>query len=128
MRDLLISIYEKFHDPQSPICEDSIYVPVGISLIIATLAIAIIYYIFLNGFRARFNKWHHWLFCLILNFIIGFLAPIIVVANLGGDQASAFSSDTLLLCLINSIYSLVFFILVSMLLKWGSPHARRTPV
>jgi hypothetical protein len=128
MRDLLISLYERFHDPQSPIYEDRIYVPLGISLILATLAIAIVFYFFLNGFRARFNKWSHWLFCLILNCIIGFLAPILIVASLGGDQASAFSSDTLVLCLINSSYSFLFFIVVSMVLKWGSPHASRTPI
>lgn len=128
MRDLIIRLYERLHDAQSPIYEDSIYVPVGIALILCTVATGVIYYLILNGFRARFSKrWPHWWACLFVNLVIAFLAPILIVWNLSDENTGYFGSDTLLLCLINALYSVVLFFLVSMALKWWSPHARRTP-
>jgi hypothetical protein len=128
MRDLLIRLYALFHDPQSPIYEDKVYVPVGVALILISLSIGIIYYFVLNGIRERFSeRWPYWWGCLFLNLFIGFLTPILIVRNLGDDQAGPFSSDTLILCLINCGYAVVAFFLVSMAFKWFSPHARRTP-
>jgi hypothetical protein len=128
MRELFNHLYEFLHDSQSPVYEDKVYFTVGIWLILTTLLIGVIFYCVVNRLRAKYYKrWPHWGGCLILNMVIGFLVPIIIVHSLGDDQIGAFSPDTLLLSLINMLYAAVFFFLASMVLKWFSLSAKYTP-
>jgi len=120
-------LYALLHGQQDPIFEDKIYQPVGIMLLLSTLFIVGIYYFGFNGLRAKFSTRRSWYAFLTFDVVLNFLAVIFIVRALGGGHADPFSFATLLLCLINALYTAIVFFVFSIILKMGSPNARRTP-
>jgi hypothetical protein len=122
----LVWLYEVLHGQQeNPVYRDEIYKSVGIGLIVTTLALTVVYYYILNGLWARFGRtWPNWIAFLILNVLINAALVLWITSN---NDVEVFTMTTLLLCLINALYAGFGFFLSSILFKWGSPHARRTP-
>jgi hypothetical protein len=118
--------YELLHGKQDAIFRDEIYVPVGTILVISTLVLCALYYYFLNGLRARFNRTGHWATTLLLNVLLNIVAVVWVSYGLSDD--ANFGTAVLILCLIDGLYAAIAFTLASLAFKWLSPHARYTPV
>jgi hypothetical protein len=119
-------IYELLHGKQEPIFREQIYAPVGVILVISTLAICALYYYFVNGLRARFNKRWHWALTLVCNVLLN--AAAVVWVSMGQAETGDIETAILVLCLINGLYAAIAFILASFIFKWVSPHANCTPV
>ena len=70
------TIYELLHGKQEPVFREQIYAPVGVILVISTLLLCALYYYFLNGLRARFNKRTHWSIALVCNVLLNATAVV----------------------------------------------------
>jgi hypothetical protein len=120
------ALYELLHGNQDPVFREQIYVPVGIILVISTLLICVLYYYFLNGLRAKFNKKGHWIVALVCNAVLN-IVSVLWVSTWQTDTQNI-GTAILILCLINALYAAIAFTIASLIFKWGSPHASYTPV
>ena len=119
-------MYELFLGQQDPVFREQIYATVGIILVISTLLMCVLYYYFLNGLRARFNRRGHWIVALVCNVLLNIAS--VVWVSIWQTDAGDIGTAILLLCLINALYAAIAFIVASLLFKWGSPHASYTRV
>lgn len=97
----------------------------GLQLILITLAMVLIYYYLLNRIMSTgWYKTQHWVLFLLLNAVIAFAIPLIQVSNNGIET----HSYTYMFAFVNTVYSLILFFLLSILLKRGSVQAWTTPM
>lgn len=114
------------------------FITIGSYMIIASLAIALIYYYAIN--HPRFNRWWSWLIMLFLSAIINFSVGFVYVYNrlYGGQIPSCFmeaDDDSILLstgnCILfgltNAFIGIVFFFIFSMIFKWWSRNSKHSP-
>jgi len=124
--DIVNFLYELLHGDQDPVYEDKIYLTAAITLVLSALALGIIFYYLLNGFRAKYSKtWPWWWLFLIATVVFNFVSVLFIAHDF--PPAEAFSAVTFGLCFINAAYSAVVFFFLSLLLKLVSPHASKTP-
>lgn len=110
--------------------EESLYLPIGLSMILIPMVFLTLYYYVVNS--ARFSKWWHWLLFVAIicaiNFVISYsisysgivaIYPDVIPEGLGIYSFS--------LSLINAIYCFIVSFIWSMIIKWGSSQCRRTP-
>jgi peptidoglycan biosynthesis protein MviN/MurJ (putative lipid II flippase) len=122
----ITTAYEFLHGKQDAVFRDEIYVPVGTILVISTIVLCVLYYYFLNGLRARFNRTRHWALTLLLNVVLNTVAVAWISYGLSDD--ANFETAVLILCLVDALYAALAFTVASFALKWLSPHASCTPV
>jgi putative effector of murein hydrolase len=97
----------------------------GLQLFLITLAMVLIYYYVLNRILSTgLYKTQHWVIFLLLNAVIAFAIPLMQVSNNDIEM----HSYTYMFAFVNTIYSLILFFLLSILLKRGSVQAWTTPM
>lgn len=146
MKDFFASLYELLKPLYGPDLADhlygllpdgtfggpSLYPTVGLFLFIGTPVGAILYYYGLN--KVRYSRWYHWLFALLLIGLVewfvafylpykdkenGLIAPQIE-PNISMSNLVGFG-------MVNLIYSIALFFLVSILIKRWSRNCSTTP-
>jgi hypothetical protein len=102
---------------------DHLFRTVGLLNLIISLAICLIFYLALGRWR---NVWHtrfDWSVTLIACALVGFG----VAFGLSKKSIGPTDSYLLLFSLMSGFLAIVFFVILSLLLKRFSIHARRTP-
>lgn len=111
---------------ETPLYRNEIFPDVGgITLLLISLLMVVFYYYVLNHLlqTARLSHWYHWLGVLIINAIIAFGFAVYYCRI---NEATP-DSYIYWFAAANALYSGIFFLLFSMLLKWKSNNAARTP-
>lgn len=112
------------------------FVMYGVIAFFIALAFVLIYYYLIN--HPRFNKWWHWGIMLlivgVLNFLIGAIKTLseldaghISDCLVYGSNGGVSASNLWMFGLANLLVSVIFFILLSIGLKWWSTNCKRTP-
>jgi hypothetical protein len=122
----LIFLYASLLDLPA-IYEDKIYGSVATWMVVSALLAFLFFYYVLGWFRARFSTTGHWLLALAILIILNILLAVCVVGASDAQEAHVFSTDMLQLCLMNALFAATFFFLLTLVFKWWSPNAKKTP-
>jgi predicted neutral ceramidase superfamily lipid hydrolase len=126
LTDFIATLYQLLHGIQdSAAFEDKIYPQSMAALAFWGLVVAAAYYYLLGWFSAEFNMRRHWFLALILNCILSMLTVVAICRFDSGTWGMAPPSVTLVL--IQGLYAAALFLILTLIMKWGSPNARRTP-
>ena len=109
----------------------NIFSLVGIITLIITIVLCFAYYYLIN--HPRFNRWWSWLIVLItaavINFGIAF--GLTFSDNLNDNISSDIADISYFNCLgfgfTNVIVSSLYFVIISLIIKWGSRNAKYSP-
>ncbi|WP_017731577.1 hypothetical protein [Nafulsella turpanensis] len=131
MKDIFRFLYELIIGrPQppmeTPLYRNDIFPDVGgITLLLITMGMVILYYYLLNHFMrtAVFSHWYHWLAILLINAAIAFGYAVYYCRI---NEATP-DSYIYWFAAANALYSAIFFLLFSMAVKWKSNNAAHTP-
>jgi hypothetical protein len=109
-----------------PAYATNIYPSVGLFTLIFAIVFALIFYVALGRWK---NVWYtriHWVITLVL---LAALSAVFGMFQAKGETASdSFDSFMIKFGLINALYAVVYFILLSLLLKRFSIYSKRTPL
>lgn len=119
--------------------ETNMFIGIGLSMIIITLAVTICYYYVIN--HPRLNNWKGWLFFLGINAVINFFVGWQWVLNhyyagymvkkdkvTGEDVDLPINyGDILAFGVTNMIDAIIAFIVFSYIIKWWSTNCSRAP-
>lgn len=114
--------------------ENSLYLPVGIWMILVPVFLLVVYYYVVNA--ASLNKWWHWLILVVaiavINFFIGYGTAYNGIWDVYEQQnvdqpGYSISINSLTFGLINAMWGVLVSFVWSMIIKWGSRNCRRTP-
>jgi hypothetical protein len=127
LQSFFIAAFELLHGSQdNPAFRDSVYAPAGFWLLITSVLSALFYYYFLNFFWARFSRfWPHWSSVALITMLVN--CVIALGIELPIPDLDLFSAASLGLVFIDALYAFLGFLVVSTIIKWGSPNANRTP-
>ena len=107
--------------------QNQVYPEAGIILIITTLAVSLLYYYYLNFKFGRYYSLTSWFWMMLTNsLIIGVITYFITRGNLGKPMCPV-SNYIIWMGIINSVYGVLLFFLVSLVLKIKSPMGKKTP-
>jgi hypothetical protein len=102
--------------------DPSLYISVGIYMLISSVLLAILFYVILN--KPNFSRWYHWLLILLVNFVIswflGFWLPYLDydTGNIAADIVPYISTnDIVMFGLVNGILSIFWFSISSFLCR-----------
>lgn len=105
-----------------------LYTPIGLVALGVAVLFFVLYYYIINS--AKLNKWWHWLIVMLLvgiiSFFIGYAWTNAELPNVS-ECLTVKVGDCWLFGLANAIVSVLFFIVLSFIGKWGSTQCRRTP-
>lgn len=107
----------------SPEYAEGIFESTGLITLVIAFILAFIFYVALGRWR---NVWHtrtHWVITIILSAAIGFG----VAFSLAKNELGAVDGYLIRFAVFNMIYSIIYFILFSLLLKNFSIFSKRTP-
>ena len=125
LQDIFSAVYGLPHGSQGPLFVQEIYPLIGPMLILATFLTFWLYYYVIGRTTATFNMFGEWISTLLVN------AVVCVLTVVGGCRFSfnswTFDGPVLLLMLIQFVYAIILFTLMSAAGKWWSINARRTP-
>jgi hypothetical protein len=107
--------------------QNKIYPEIGLYLIVLTVIFSVFYYYYLNSRFGRYYSLGSWFFLLGLCSIAVWLTTWLRARSILEDPIIDVSSQLLWIGIINAIYAAVLFVLLALLLKWGSPMGKRTP-
>ncbi len=126
MNLLFIDVYEKILDTfdTTGIDHSDAYNSVGIATIFIVLLLPIVYYLVICNKTTKFSERKHWVYTLIINFILVFLITFGITSTLVPDAVNSF---VLVFSLINAIISLIIFFIASIVLKRWSTNGIATP-
>ena len=131
MNTFFADFYELFYEQTADnfsmnLYDFNLYSIIGIVTIVVSILSMATFYYFINS--SRFNKLHHWLIFLGLNFLIVFaftyLHPKDVMYSEGEDVEASFF---LLFALVNSGIATLYYTVLSFLLKRWSTNCSTTP-
>ena len=109
-----------------PAYASNIYPSVGLFTLIFALVFVLIFYVALGRWK---NVWYtrvHWVITMVLLAVVsGGFGLIQAKAETG---ASGFDSFMIKFAVINAVYAVVYFIILSLLLKRFSIYSKRTPL
>jgi hypothetical protein len=137
--ELGLHMYGNYPCPTAGFTNQSLYVPIGIFMLVSSLFFTLLFYYAIN--HPRFNRWWSWLLVLLvssgLNFFIGFYRTSIdlksesICPDLVKDPVSGFLYITNFNCIgfgfVNSILALLAFIILSFSLRWWSKNCSTCP-
>ena len=106
--------------------QENLFSYIGLISIITSFVLVISFYFIIN--RPSFSRWNHWLYVLLINFLIAFLIGFLIpqnTFNLLGLQYEAF--EYIIFGLKNALISTVLFIFWTYCFKWWKGHAKGTP-
>jgi hypothetical protein len=125
MQTIFIFIYEFFCGKNQNISDyrDRIFRDVGLLTLLIAVTICLLFYVAIGRWK---NIWHtllHWAITIILCAVIGVGLAYGVAKSIIG----AADSYLILFAFMNAVVINIYFILLSLILKRFSIHARRTP-
>lgn len=123
----------------SPEQMSNMYIGIGISMLIISIAVAVCYYYIIN--HPRLNNWWGWLIFLIVNAVINFVVGWQWVLKdyyeghmVKKDAATGKivdlpiqTDDILAFGVTNMIDAIIVFIVISYIIKWWSTNCSRAP-
>jgi predicted neutral ceramidase superfamily lipid hydrolase len=138
LKDLIANFYElwgaaylgNFSDQMF---NNDLYFSVALfSIIISTILTIAYYYVVDRPGTAKFSIWSlNLLVGAIINFIIAFVSAnndlTEIFASIGEEVPTSFTSDMMVFSIINSMWTVLFMFLVSMLIKWKSTNSSYVP-
>lgn len=121
--ELLYTFNSLYHDTYSTEYSELIFPLVGLLSAAITIALNLIFYAGLGRMTTKFSLRKHWGFFLIMNMTICFLIAFFIA------KSEVYEVDGYLLTfsVLNMVYSLVFFIAISILTRKTSKYAKLTP-
>jgi hypothetical protein len=127
LETFFVTLFELLHGNQNnPAFRESVYFPAGVWLLLLTSVTVIFYYYVLNVVWARYSKtWPHWTIVAISSVLLNCVAVLLVERAV--PDLALLSPGSVSLLLVDALYAFVAFFLLSMIAKWPSPNARRTP-
>ena len=109
-----------------PTYASNIFPSVGLFTLIFAVVFALIFYLALGRWR---NVWYtrgHWVMTIVLLALLS--AAFGMFQALGETGADSFDSYMIKFGIINALYAVVYFIILSFLLKRFSIYSKRTPM
>ncbi|MCB9018133.1 MAG: hypothetical protein H6544_05985 [Prevotellaceae bacterium] len=121
----------------------NVFNKIGLLVLLISLVLSFVYYYVLNS--AKWNRWWHWLIvmfvCGIVNFYVGVQSVLadFLDGNIGDclmytrDENSEIisqlinESDCWMFGVANMIVSMIFFFVLSFVIKWKSTNCKHTP-
>jgi hypothetical protein len=126
LQGLLSSVYGLLHGAQGPLFTEQIYPQIGAALLGLTLLSGLLYYYVFGWTTATLNMTRHWVIALVINAVL----CMVTVVGISRFELGGFDVDApivMSLVLIQGLYAALLFVIMSALIKWGSPNARCTP-
>ena len=108
----------------NPAYANTIYSSVGLFTLIIALVFAVVFYLLLGRWRPIWDKQKHWLVTIVALAVIAFSMALSLAKGATGEEVDAYMVT---FSLINAVYAVVYFIIMSFLLKRASIFAKRTP-
>ncbi|QHT67674.1 hypothetical protein GXP67_14060 [Rhodocytophaga rosea] len=132
MQELFTFLYELFigeHPNEAALIRGEIFPSVGLLTLFITLIAVIVYYYGMNSLstRARFNYNGYWFAVLLVNAVICFIIALNKIANGLEVHFDDYEPYFYFFAVENAFYSMLFFVLFSLLLKTWSRHAPYVP-
>jgi hypothetical protein len=132
MQELFTFLYELFigeHPNEAALIRGEIFPSVGLLTLFITLIAVIVYYYGMNSLstRARFNYNGYWFGVLLVNAVICFIIALNKIANGLEVHFDDYEPYFYFFAVENAFYSMLFFVLFSLLLKTWSRHAPYVP-
>lgn len=109
----------------------NLYMPIGLTLVISTLALLVVYYYIID--HPKFAKWYHWLLWTLLICGINFCVAYYITYNelevvyAQKEQAMPYSVEFFSFSVVNALWTFLFGLATSALIKWKSINCKRTP-
>ena len=127
MNDFLEKLFPYQGDFSERLYEYGLYSNIMLISLLLSLALVGAFYYIINS--PRFNKWHHWLLFLLIDFVLIFQVATFYPKSYLADMDEYFSFDVCAMFgLMNAVYAAVLFIIFSFSLKWWSTNASTTPI
>ena len=111
---------------------NNFYLPIFIITMVVVVISALAYYYLLN--HPRYNRWYHWsIWCSItclINSIITWIAASDMLYTFYAEQGmdAGFSwTNYFVISAVSYLWSNVFFLIFSFIIKWGSCNCKRSP-
>jgi Na+-driven multidrug efflux pump len=122
-------IYEMFY--YSPEFSDAMYNSgqyflISIVTTVAAWGLPLIYYYAIDS--VRLSRWYHWLIFLAINVVVVTSITFPYINKTLSVHGYDFSNQLFHLVFINTIFSILLFIIVSFSLRWWSTNCRHTPI
>ncbi|SFF00352.1 hypothetical protein SAMN05518672_1144 [Chitinophaga sp. CF118] len=108
----------------NPAYEESIYSFVGLTTLIISIIFASVFYLFLGRWRPVWDKLKHWLITIVVLAIATNLLAFNMARMITEENTDAYMVT---FSFINALYAVVYFIILSFILKRASIFAKRTP-
>jgi len=102
----------------------NIYPAVGLITLILSALFALIFYLFLGRWKPIWDKQKHWLVTIVLLAVTASGFAYSQALSTTGDDSDSYMVT---FSFINALYAVVYFIILSLLLKRASIFAKRTP-
>lgn len=108
--------------------QNRIYPEIGLYMIVITFVSCLFFYYYLNLKFGRYYSALSWFIALSVNSVlVGIVTYRVGKKMLGGPPIDV-SGHLLWISIINSIYAIGLFFLLSAIMKWKSPMGKRTPI
>lgn len=99
----------------------------GIYLLLISVISCIIYYYYLNSRFGNYYSNKSWCWWMFINSFLIALTTFITGKVIFGSFICPTTTHVIWLSIINFVYGLLLFFIISILVKWKSPMAKRTP-
>ena len=115
-----IIIGENYNYPEY---RDGIFSTVGLITFIISVVTCLIYYLGLGRWKPFFHQVGHW----IIAFVITISLCFGLAFSIANDELGESDGYMIRFALVNSLYSLIYFLIFSLIVKRFSIFAKRTP-
>lgn len=117
------------HDERE-LLDKEVFPMVGMTTLGLTLLFVFIFYYIMNGIsnNARYNRTSYWVILMLLNSIIAFFLALRKIGKVMEVHFEDYETYFYVFALENAFYSIILFMVLSLLLKNWSRHAPFTPV
>lgn len=106
----------------------STYLNAGVVLVATSLTVCVLYYYYFNMRFGRYYSSASWFRFAIINMVLTAVVTFLIVHNDLGKMSIPVKGYYFSLTLINIVYSIILFFIISMLIKWKSPMGKRSPI
>lgn len=133
MQGFFTFLYELFigeHPNQAALVRSEVFAIVGLMTLGVTVLFVLFYYYVMNSLstRARYNYTGYWAVLMVINSIAAFFIALNMIAEKLEVHFDDYETYFYTFAVENAFYSLLFFVLFSLLFKTWSKHAPYVPV
>ncbi len=108
-----------------PTYVSDVYPFVGLFTLIFSIVFSLIFYLALGRWKPIWDKLLHWIITLIILSGIAFYFALNQARSTTGEES--YGAFMIKFSLVNALYAVIYFVLLSLLLKKASIFARNTP-